>query len=86
MTHINLVSGNLKSLAPFIEKLGFQLYGSFNEDTDQDEVDIQHETYTCTRGKYNGDVIDVYYDYNTGKIFHKEICSQFRGVAPVLSF
>lgn len=86
METINQVSGNINSLADFISKLGFNLYGSFNEDSAGDEVRMQHDTYTCTKGKYSGDVIDVYYNYNTGQIHHKEVCSQFVGHSSVFNF
>ena len=82
---LSLVSGNINSLSAFIEKLGFKLYGSFNE-TEPSEVPIQHDIYTCIKGKYSGDVIDVYYNYNTGQIHHKEVSSQFKGSEPMFSF
>lgn len=86
MATINNVSGNINSLATFISKSGFELYGSFNEDSAGDEIKVQHDTYTCNKGKFSGDVIDVYYNYHTGQVHHKEVCSQFTGSQPVFSF
>ncbi len=63
------------------EKSGFQSYGSFNEGDD-----IQHDILTCTCGKFNGEVIDLYYDFYTGAVSKIEITSQFTGQQPTFKF
>jgi len=38
---------------------------------------IQQDIYTCTRGKYNGEVVDVYYNYVSDEVFEMAFSSQF---------
>ena len=52
-------------------KSGFDLYGSFNEG-------LQHEILVCTNGEYNGEVIDIYWNYFDGSIHTIDISTQFK--------
>lgn len=61
------------------EKAGFQFYGSFNEG-------LQHDIMTCMKGKYDGEVIDIYYDYITGDVKNVEYSTQFNGQLPTFKF
>lgn len=58
-------------------KAGFNVYGSFNEDGQQ------HEILTCTKGKFNGEVIDIYYNWNSGEVSQVEHSTQFKGQEPL---
>lgn len=60
-------------------KAGFEVYGSFNEG-------LQHEILTCTKGEYSGEVIDLYWDYKTGKVHTIDYSSQFKGQSPKFKF
>lgn len=48
-------------LSKIAEDNGFELYGSFNEG-------LQHDIWTCLKGKYDGEVIDIYWNYKTGEV------------------
>lgn len=67
MTTINEVSQKA-------EKNGFTFYGGFNEGQD-----TQHDILTCLRGRFSGEVIDVWYSYITGVVQRVEISTQFPG-------
>lgn len=66
----------INSIITTANKNGFESYGSFNEG------DEQHEILTCTKGKYDGEVIDIYYDFNTGEVFRSEVSTQFANQIP----
>lgn len=61
-------------------KAKFETYGSFNEG------DEQHDILTCTKGKYDGEVIDIYYNYYTGEVNRTEISTQFKGQTATFQF
>jgi hypothetical protein len=71
---------NVNQLIATAAKSGFEVYGSFNEG------ELQHEILTCTKGKFDGEVIDLYYDYNTGDVAKVEYSTQFKGQQPTFSF
>ena len=58
------------------DNAGFEFYGSFAEG------ELQHEILTCTKGRYNGEVLDIYYDYKKGDVHVVEVTSQFKGQEP----
>lgn len=35
---------------------------------------------TCVKGEYDGEVIDVLWDYKTGEILSASVYSQFKGI------
>jgi len=69
----------IQQLLNIADKAGFKSYGSFNEG-------LQHEILTCTKGKYSGEVIDIYWDYKTGKVDNIEYSTQFKGQEPTFKF
>lgn len=71
---------NINQLISAAYKAGFEVYGSFNEG------DSQHEILTCMKGKYDGEVIDLYYDYNTGNVSKIEYSAQFKGQEAAFKF
>lgn len=73
---------NINQLIALAAKSGFDTYGSFKEE------DFQHDILTCTKGKYDGQVIDLYYDYYTGNVAKVEYSTQFRVdvIQPVFCF
>lgn len=54
---------NINSLIVQATKAGFDSYGSFNEG------DYQHEILTCIKGKYSGEVVDIYYNFDNWRGF-----------------
>jgi hypothetical protein len=42
---------------------------------------IQQDIYTCTRGKFNGEVVDVYYNYVSDEVFEMAFSSQFADIS-----
>ena len=71
---------NINTLTHTALKPGFENYGSFNEG------ELQHDILTCTKGKYSGEVIDLYYDYYTGEVSNIEYSTQFKGQLPTFKF
>jgi len=71
---------NINDFIATAAKSGFESYGSFNEG------DLQHDILTCTKGKYDGEVIDLYYNYHTGEVSNIEYSSQFKGQQPAFKF
>ncbi len=71
----------IQKLSDMIQALGFKEYGSFNEE------DGQHDILTCTeRGnKYDGEVVDLYWDYKTGEVTKVEQSTQFMDQQPTLA-
>lgn len=67
---------NINQIATQLHAAGFELYNSFNEG-------LQHEIYTCTKGQYNGEVVDVYYNYRTGAVHGVDYSAQFKNQAPI---
>lgn len=59
--------------------VGFESYATFNE------RELDHEILTCTKGQYNGEVIDVYYDLS-GTVTKIEQSTQFKGQQPTFKF
>jgi len=72
----------INQLIALATKNGFESYGSFNEG------DSQHEILTCTKGKFSGEVIDLYYDYSSGNVVKVEYSTQFRldQISPIFCF
>lgn len=73
MLHVN-------SLVSLAERSGFESYGSFNEG------DCQHDILTCLRGKFDGEVIDIWYNYHTGIASKVEVSCQFSGQVAQFKF
>jgi hypothetical protein len=70
---------NVQILINAAFKAGFEIYGSFNEGE-------QHEILTCTKGKYSGEVIDIYYNWLSGQVSKVEYSTQFKGQEPTFKF
>lgn len=74
-----MTTSKIQDLLNVAAKSGFELYGSFNEG-------LQHEILTCTKGKYNGEVLDIYWDYKTGLVHTVDYSTQFKGQIPTFKF
>ena len=69
----------IQDLLNVASKSGFENYASFNEG-------LQHEILTCTKGKYSGEVIDIYWDYKTGLVHTIDYSTQFFGQLSTFKF
>jgi hypothetical protein len=67
------MSKNINDFIKTANENGFEEYGSFNEG------DQQHLILTSTKGELSGEVIDFYYDYESGEISKIEHSTQFKG-------
>lgn len=74
-----MTNAKIQDLLNVAAKSGFQNYASFNEG-------LQHEILTCTKGKYDGEVLDIYWDYNTGLVHTVDYSTQFKGQQPTFKF
>lgn len=64
---------------------GFNHYSDFAHPDKVEYPRINIFTLTCTEGEHNGDVVDVWYNYDTGEIKHVSIYSQFPNTKPTFS-
>jgi len=71
-----------KQIEPKLESAGFELYLSGKA---LGNPDIEHEIFTCKKGKYSGEVIDLFYNYYTGEIVRIEYSTQFADQMPTFS-
>jgi hypothetical protein len=69
---------NVQKLINLILPLGFDEYGSFNEG------EMQHDIFTCLKGKYDGEVVDIYWDYSSGEVIKVEQSTQRFNQSPQL--
>lgn len=69
----------IQQLTDIAKANGFELYGSFNEG-------LQHDIWICTKGKYDGEVIDIWWVYDGGKIHTVDYSCQTKGQKPTFTF
>ena len=74
-----MTTSKIQDLLNIAFKAGFKEYASFNEG-------LQHEVLTCTKGKYDGEVLDIYWDYKTGLVHTVDYSTQFKGQLPTFKF
>jgi hypothetical protein len=74
-----MTTTKIQDLLNVASKSGFEIYASFNEG-------LQHEILICTKGKYSGEVIDIYWNYNTGIVHTIDHSTQFFGQVSVFKF
>lgn len=70
---------NIQDLLNLAAKAGFDSYASFNEG-------LQHDILLCNKGEYDGEVIDIYWNWETGKIHTIDHSCQFKGQTPKIKF
>lgn len=70
---------NIQKLINFIIGLGFEEYGSFNEG------ELQHDILTCLKGKYDGEVVDIYWNFKTGEVAKIEQSTQLKDQSVTLT-
>ena len=78
-TNNAMTTKTINELLSIARKAGFEDYASFNEG-------LQHEILTCTKGKYSGEVLDIYWDYKTGKVHTIDYSTQFKNQSPTFRF
>lgn len=61
----------------------FDLYLSTSDNPNRPE--IMHEIFTCVYGCYDGEVVDLFFDYFTGEIVNIEYSTQFKWQQPKFS-
>jgi hypothetical protein len=66
---------NVNKLSEILESKGFDLYLS-TKSLKHEERNIVHDIYTCTNGKFDGEVVDVHYNFETGLIHDVATSSQ----------
>lgn len=76
---INQITSDLKSK-------GFQEYGDFSHPDRIEYKDINQFYMTCLKGKYEGDVAEIWYNFKTGEVVKKITYSQFHRCEPKLKF
>lgn len=75
------MTNSINTLSAKAEKAGFELYlSNYNR-----AESITHDIYTATKGKYSGEVIDLYYD-NSGEVFQIDYTTQYKGQAAKFRF
>lgn len=66
----------INNVAKILEAKGFELYLSAKSKK-HTEGNIFFDIYTCTKGIFSGEVVDIYYNFETGTIHDLAISSQF---------
>ena len=71
---------NIQNLIKKANQNNFQDYSDCPHADRVEYPNINCLIMTCNKGDYYGEVIDVLYDYTTGKIISLSVYSQFNGV------
>ena len=66
-----------------LESANFDLYLSTSDNPDSPE--IMHEIFTCLSGRYDGEVVDLFFNWFTGDVVNIEYSAQFQGQQPKFS-
>jgi hypothetical protein len=67
-------------------KNGFQQYSDFAHPDKYEYPNINIITFTCTKDIFNGEVIDIWYNYFTGAVLKVDTYSQFNNEAAKFKF
>jgi hypothetical protein len=67
---------NYQLISNLLENKGFELYLS-TKSLNHEEPNILQDIFTCTKGMFNGEVVDVYYDITNNEIKQISVSSQF---------
>ena len=70
------LSKKINNVSKVLEAKGFDLYLS-TKSLKHEQRNILHDIYTCTQGVFNGEVVDIHYNFETGIIHDLAISSQF---------
>lgn len=77
---------NINQIIQQLENKGFENYGDFAHPDRIEYKGINQAYFTCTSGEFNGDVAEIWYNYQTGEIVNKLTYSQFHRCEPKLKF
>ena len=77
---------NINQIIKELEKNGFQSYGDFSHPDSFEYKGINQCYFTCLSGKYDGDVVELWYNWQTGEITKKSTYSQFYNCEPKFKF
>lgn len=58
-----------------LDQNNFDLYLS-TQSLEHSDGNILHDIYTCTKGKYSSDVVDIYYNFGTDEVIKIEYSNQ----------
>jgi hypothetical protein len=67
---------SINEVAQVLESKGFDCYLS-TKSLKHDSRNVFHDVYTCTKGAFDGEVVDIHYDFNNGIIHDLSCSSQF---------
>ncbi len=70
------LSKKINNVSQVLETKGFDLYLS-TKSRKHEQRNILHDIYTCTKGVFNGEVVDIHYNMETGIIHDLAVSSQF---------
>ena len=70
---------NLELLFKLLDSKGFDLYLS-TKSLQYDERNIVHDIYTCTKGIFNGEVVDIHYNIQNNEVKQIEVSSQYHTI------
>jgi hypothetical protein len=73
---------NFNTLMSEAQKSGFEVYSSYAMPDSSINLDI----FTCRKGKYDGEVIDIYYNWKTGEVTQVLYSTQFKNQLPTFKF
>jgi hypothetical protein len=67
---------DINNVSQKLDAKGFDLYLS-TKSLKHEQRNILHDIYTCTKGQFNGEVVDIHYNIETGVIHDLAVSSQF---------
>lgn len=63
-------------------KAGFESYSDVSHPDRVEFQNVNISTLTCKKGKYNGEVVEIWYNYYTGVVVYSSVYSQFKDESP----
>ena len=81
-----MTTTNIATLSKQAYASGFEDYSNCAHPDKVEYPNTNIATFTCTKEKYNGEVIDIWYDYLSGDVSYTSIYSQFKGVTANFKF
>jgi hypothetical protein len=66
---------NFSDLFYILDENKFDLYLS-TQSLYHEDAAVMHDIYTCTAGKYNGDIIDIFYNYDNNQVIQIDYSNQ----------
>jgi len=68
---------NFSDLFYILDENKFDLYLS-TQSLEHEDAAIMHDIYTCNSGEYKGEIVDIFYNFDTDQVIKIEYSNQFK--------